>query len=234
MSPPLSLLSSLRLGTFNVGLGFSRKLSSILSRSADLSLDIVALQEIGDPALHSNKLFQYSLVYSGGPSQHDAGVGLLISHDLAPLCRTYRRSASGRLVGVVLELERGQQLLVVSAYMPSGLDHRSLNDDSTQKAHALYAEMLGWTAGMHQVIVLGDLNETLTPHDRWPAPAPRRAASARPSPIQCLVREGFSDVYRLLYPDSEHQPGFTHAIDSVARRVRSRIDYIWTQGCSAA
>ena len=159
MPAPLPLLlSSLRLGTFNVGLGFPRKLPSILSRSTALSLDIVALQEIADPALFSNKLFQYSLVYSGGPSQHEAGVGLLLSHELAPFCRTYRRSASGRLVGAVLELERGQRLLVVSAYMPSGLDHRSDADQATIKAHQLYSEIIDWTRDMHQVIVLGDLN----------------------------------------------------------------------------
>ena len=230
LPPPLS---SLRLGTFNVGLGFPRKLPSILSRSTALSLDIVALQEIADPALFSNKLFQYSLVYSGGPSQHEAGVGLLLSHELSPFCRTYRRSASGRLVGAVLELERGQRLLVVSAYMPSGLDHRSDADQATINAHQLYSEIIDWTRDMHQVIVLGDLNETLTAHDRFPLPAPRRAA-ATPSPIQCLEREGFSDVYRLLHPDSARHPGFTHAINSVARIIRSRIDYIWTRGFGAA
>ena len=110
-------------------------------------------------------------------------------------------------------------------------------------AHELYAEIVGWTVGMHQLIVMGDLNETLTPHDRYPVPAPLRAASAVPSPIQCLVREGFTDTYRVLHPNPAHHPGFTHAIDSVTRSVRSRIDYIWAQrsfgasgasGCHAA
>ena len=187
MLAPLSTLqSSLRLGTFNVGCGFSRKLPTILARSVDLSLNIVALQEIGDPALHSNNLSQYSLVYSGGPSQHEAGVGLLLSHDLAPLCRTYKRSPSGRLVGAVLELARGHQLLVVSAYMPTGLDHRTAADAATKTAHALYTELITWTLGMQQVIVLGDLNETLTPHDRHPRPAAAASHRAADSPIQCF------------------------------------------------
>lgn len=41
---------ALRLGTFNVGLGFLRKLPHILTRCAELALDVVALQEVGDPA----------------------------------------------------------------------------------------------------------------------------------------------------------------------------------------
>ena len=235
MLAPLSTLqSSLRLGTFNVGCGFSRKLPTILARSVDLSLDIVALQEIGDPALHSNNLSQYSLAYSGGPSQHEAGVGLLLSHDLAPLCRTYKRSPSGRLVGAVLELARGHQLLVVSAYMPTGLDHRTAADAATKTAHALYTELITWTLGMQQVIVLGDLNETLTPHDRHPRPAAAASHRAADSPIQCLVREGFVDAYRIAHSDPARFPGFTHSIRSAARDCSSRIDYIWTLGCSAA
>ena len=233
--PPLSSSSSLRLGTFNVGCGFQRKLPHILSRCIDLSLDIIALQEIGDPALQCNKLSQYSLIYSGGPSQHQAGVGLLISHDLAPLCRTYKRSSSGRLVGAVLEVAKGHQVLIISAYMPTGLDHRSAADSAIQTAHDLYTEIMQWTLNMQQVIVMGDLNETLTPHDRYPSPAfahPRAAASARPSPIHTLQQEGFIDVFRMHHPDASREPGFTHIVHSTVRETRSRIDYIWTRGCT--
>lgn len=223
------LLPSLRLGSFNLGLGFRRKLPAVLARSLDLSLDVVALQEVGDPALPSNKLSQYSLVYAGGLSQHEAGVALLLSQDLSPLCRSYRRSKSGRLVGAVLELSRGHQLLIVSAYMPTGLDHLSALDPSTKLAAELYDEIMRWTLGMQQVIVLGDLNETLTPQDRLPVPAARRAG-----PIDCLAREGFVDVYRSVHPNASLQPGFTHAVDNAVRSTRSRIDYIWTQGFAAA
>jgi hypothetical protein len=68
MSPSAPLLSSpqLRLATFNLGLGFSRKLPDVLDRCLALSLDVIALQEIGDPALtraiHSQYLFAPSNV----------------------------------------------------------------------------------------------------------------------------------------------------------------------------
>src|SRR5688500_14362261 len=82
-SPPVPLPppipphhSSMRLGSFNVGLGFVRKLPRLLPRCVELNLDVVALQEIGDPALLSTRLSPYSLVYSAGPSVHEAGVGL--------------------------------------------------------------------------------------------------------------------------------------------------------------
>ncbi len=222
----------LSIGTFNVGLGFLRKLPSILSRCVVLSLDLIALQEIGDPALFNTKLSHYHLVYSAGPSHHEAGVGLLVSHELVPCCRSFRRSKSGRLVAAQLELSKNHSVLVVSAYMPSGIDHRSALDPSTQLAHQLYAEMLSWCVGVKQVIVLGDLNETLTPLDRHPPRAPPPATAAS-SPIRCLQQEGFTDVYRQLHPGAAHQPGFTHAIDSRTHSVRSRIDYIWTRGFSA-
>ena len=125
---------------------------------------------------------QYIFVASPGPSAHEAGVALLIAMELAPRCRAYKRSKSGRLVGVVLELRKGYQLLIVSAYMPSGIDHRARMIRRWRLAHDLYAELITWTHDMHQVILLGDLNETLTPRDRFPVvAAPRRAAAAHRS-----------------------------------------------------
>jgi hypothetical protein len=80
--------------------------------------------------------------------------------------------------------------------------------------------MMTWTRGVQQIVFMGDLNETLTSYDRHPRPAPvgpRAAAAATPSPIQCLIDEGF-----------------THFIDSTTQCSRGRIDYIWTRGTSAA
>src|SRR5690606_18318496 len=100
---------TLRVGTFNLGLGLLRKLPAILSRATSLSLDLLALQEVGDPPLLNHKQPGYSILLSPGPSAHEAGVALLISHRLASRCRDYKRSASGRLVGVVLELSKGSR-----------------------------------------------------------------------------------------------------------------------------
>ena len=231
-SPPSPPSSSLRLGTFNVGLGFQRKLPLLLARAAALSLDAIAVQEIGDPALLSTRFPPYVLTYAAGPSHHEAGVGLLLSLALVPRIRSYRRSRTGRLIGAVLELRKGHQLLLVSAYMPTGLDHRAAASPQHELAHQLYAELLQWSVGMQQVVLMGDLNETLTSFDRLPRPAAASAASAAaaaPTPIQCLVREGFSDVYRTLHPCASRQPGFTHAILG-ARPVQSRLDYLWCKG----
>lgn len=118
----LNMSHSLRVATFNVGQGLVRKLPDILTHCSSLSLDIVALQEIGDPALLHSTLHPYSLSLSPSASNHEGGVGILLSRTLSPFCRSYRRSKTGRLHGIVLELSKGQELLVVSAYMPSGLD----------------------------------------------------------------------------------------------------------------
>ena len=133
---------------------------------------------------------------------------------------------------MVLELTKGQQTLILSAYMPTGLDHRSAHSDAAQWAHELYAEAVKWATGVHQVLLVGDLNETLTPFDRFPARASSTlsSASAAPQPIQCLPAEGFIDVYRALHANARHTPGFTHVYDSATRSIRSRIDYIWVRG----
>ena len=232
--PPIIVHSppALRLGTLNVGLGFQRKLPHLLARCAALALDVVALQEIGDPALLSNRLTPYTLAYVAGPSHHEAGVGLLVSQALVPFIRSYRRSRSGRLIAAVLELSRGQQLLLVSAYMPTGLDHSAAASPARQQAHQLYDELLQWSVGMQQVVLLGDLNETLSRWDRLPVPAVHAAGDPAASPIRCLQRDGFTDVYRQLHPDSQSSPGYTHAIAG-ARPVQSRLDYLWTRGLQA-
>ena len=231
--PPTDV--SMRLGSFNVGRGFLRKLPRILSRCSELELEVVALQEIGDPAMRSTVVNPYSLVYSAGPSDQEAGVGLLLSLTLLPRIRQYLRSATGRLVGAVLELSAGHRMLLVSAYMPSGLDHLPADSPQHQLAHKLYQELLQWSVGMDQVVVMGDLNETLTRFDRFPLPPPLSVAAvaAASSPIQCLQADGFIDAYRVLHHVDPYQriPGFTHVIDGV-RASCSRIDYIWTKGFS--
>jgi hypothetical protein len=109
--------ASLRLGTLNIGLGVSRKLARVVARCAELGLDALALQEIGDPALLSARLSDYQLIYSPDPSHHQAGVGLLLSLSLLPRVRRYCRSDTGRLVGAVLELCRGRQLLLAFFFL---------------------------------------------------------------------------------------------------------------------
>jgi exonuclease III len=221
--------SPLRVGTLNVGLGFVRKLPALLARCAALALDAVAVQEIGDPALHSSRLPPYHLVYAAGSSHHQGGVGLLLSTALLPRVRSYRRSSSGRLLGAVLELSAGHQLLLVSAYMPTGLDHSSPASEPHALALQLYAELLQWSVGMQQVLLLGDLNQTCAPWDRQPAPAaPARGPHATPAPINTLEHEGFVDAFRALYPDGARTPGYTHVLEGA--RKQSRLDYIWCKG----
>ncbi len=98
----------------------------------------------------------------------------------------------------------------------------------------LYGELLRLSLDAQQVIVVGDLNEALTPLDRLPGAAtaagPPRPLAAALSPIRCLLQQGFANVYRHLHP---LEPGFTHCVAG-ARPVQSRLDYIWCKGHSLA
>jgi exonuclease III len=183
--------TALRIAKLNVGCGFARKQPDIIARCVSSLLGIIALQEIGDPAVSASSMPHHTLVFAPGPSNHEAGVGILISHALEPRRWAYEQSKGGRLIGVVLDLTKGHRLLVISAYMLTGLDHALLSLASVDTAHQLYAEMLSWTIDMHQVIVLGDLNETRTVHDRLPlrqAVSPSAVSSVTPSPIDALVQ----------------------------------------------
>ena len=230
----------MRLGTFNVGLGFVRKLPHILTRCTQLTLDAVALQEIGDPPLLSTHVPPYVLVYAAGPNPQQSGVGLLLSLALAARVRSYKRSSTGRLIAAVLELSRGQHTLLVSAYMPSGLDHLAASSPLHEDADALYSTILQWSRGMHQVIVMGDLNETRIAADRASAAhvaaAPSRQHALMPSPkhMDQLVCDGFIDVYRHLHPVGAGHAfaGFTHFVPNPPSA--SRLDYLWCKGVDAA
>jgi hypothetical protein len=115
--------------------------------------------------------------------------------------------------------------------MPTGLDHASSSSASVDAAHQLYTEMLSWTVDMHQVIVLGDLNETRTVHDRLPL---RQAASlsavsfVTPSPIDALAQAHFVDEYRRCYSDANASAGYAHYkhLYSALQTSCSCIDYI--------
>jgi hypothetical protein len=106
--------------------------------------------------------------------------------------------------------------------------HTAAGSDQHELAYRLYKELERWCVGMDEIVVLGDLNETLTMHDRQP-----RAAASPAAPIAHLRDDGFTDVYRHLDPDALLAPGFTHFIDGV-RPSCSRIDYIWSKGLRAA
>jgi len=229
MLAPLPTATLIRIATLNIGLGFLWKLPDVLSRSICLSINIIALQEIGDPALTPNLSPHYSIISAPGPSKHEAGVALLIAHHFIPYCRSYFRSTTGRLVAAVLELEKGRRILIASVYMPSGLDHLSSHHQDIMTARQLYNELLSWTHDIQQVIIMGDHNETFTLDDRLPRPSVLHPAAVTASgPIYSLLNAGFTDTYRLLHPDAAASPGFTHIIPSKHRPTRSRIDYIWT------
>ena len=130
------------------------------------------------------------------------------------------------MVGAVLETEAHTKLLVVSAYMPSGLDHAGGRSDKHALAAQLYAEIEQWSLDCQHTLVLGDLNETRDQQDRWPRAAPAHTA-AHSKALNALALAGYCDVYRALCPRT---PGHTHRVVSALRPSSSRIDYIWAKG----
>ena len=210
----------LRVGTWNIGQGMRSKLQKILSCCAKSELDIVGLQEVGDPVNYSRIAadFGYQMLIC---SEKHAGVALLVSMKMTPFIRQVLKSgADGRMVGVSME-SGGRSILVVSVYMPTGLDRVSGDDDKARMTDELYSQLLKWCRKADKCILLGDFNETRSPLDR--SSTSRATTGSRW--LQCLEDEGLTDVYRHLHPT---EPGFTHFTNAVGGvAVKSRLDYVW-------
>ena len=118
----------LNVATINVGLGWTKKADKLLEKCSKCKLDIVGIQEIGDPVDVARKAMQYGYhaILCG---KERRGVCLLINQDLEPWIRKEMKTdKDGRMVGMVLEI-KGERIVVVNVYMPTGLDFVGSDDE---------------------------------------------------------------------------------------------------------
>lgn len=216
-----------RGGSLNIGLGFAPKIRAILQRAIELNLSFLALQEVGDPAVDASVIRSCGFDFVIAPAQR-AGVMLLFRREMAPWFRKPLASACGRLVGAVFDVQ-GSQLVVISAYMPSGLDYASEHSESAVNARKLYDSILHWCDSADQAVVLGDLNETISDLDRLHNPPGVRHFRF----ISSLIDSAFVDAFRELHST----PGFTsRTVVDVQNDylAESRIDYVLARGFGEA
>jgi exonuclease III len=134
-----------RAGAYNVGQAFGSKIEKILMRANQLSLDFLALSEIGDPKVNDRLIHSYGYRFLTCPKAH-AGVMLLFRSAFAPhLRRPLDTGKDGRLVGGHFEIA-GQTILLVSAYVQTGVDRMSAESTEFKEAEALDARIQRWTA----------------------------------------------------------------------------------------
>ena len=134
------------------------------------------------------------------------------------------------MVGVVLEVN-GERMVVVSVYMPTGLDFAGTGADvgdggSDTGPEQLYSQLIRWCGdGDDYAVILGDFNETMAAVDR----ADRSAGSRFGQWISAVPDAGFTDAYRTLHGLSDI--GYTHSAPSVRGRLsRARLDYVFLRG----
>jgi exonuclease III len=222
--------STLNVATWNMRLGFTRKIHDAVRFATAKDLHVLALQEVGDPALAGVRMPHHTLLTSSGNCPRQ-GVALLLSADMRIVAwrnSTQNREMAGRLVAALVELEYGSRVLFVSAYMPTGLDGLPPNHEDVRLACSLYKQIADWSAELQatEVCILGDLNETVSSSDRHPE-VPLRRNDSRPIASLLSPLSGFRDVFRSLNP-SASAPGFTHTQKGRGGMVsQSRIDYIW-------
>ena len=151
-----------RVATLNVGQGLQRKLAPLLRWANEQDVHVLAVQETGLCSDVSSVLRSWDFSMAIAPARH-AGVALFLHESLHSSVVREMESDTGRLVGVLVEAQ-GVQTLLVSCYMPTSMDRVSLDSESAQLCTSLYAELLRWVASLPasaNVVVLGDLNETI-------------------------------------------------------------------------
>lgn len=216
--------SSLRVGSLNVGQGFARKLGDVIQFCVEERIDLLCLQEIGDPQVGLERVCDsagFRLVQCG---KSGAGVALLVAKAVAPYIRkTLHSEADGRLVACVFDFG-SHTLAVVSAYMPTGLDAATEESSSLELARELHARIEEWAHGASMAFVGGDFNEAMTAQDRTGG----RGRCGRL--VSVLCGDAWIDAYRARHPQPDVARDFTHEMKVVGGEVsRSRIDYIFVR-----
>src|ERR1700720_1103121 len=218
--------NTLRVGSWNIGRSLSSKLQHILTQAIQLDIHILALQEIGEPTMYQHQVSVAGYQMYVCTHQY-AGVALLVHKSMCPLIRQVnKREEDGRLIGI--ELQVGNETIVImSAYMHSDIDFTADSDDIIHKSQLIYDNINKWSTRGSRVIVMGDMNETMSNIDR----EYNSSATHHARLITQLSAAGMSDVYRLLHPKAS---GFTHFTSTAHRQSKSRLDYIFTMGWSPA
>ncbi len=189
----------------------------------------MAVQGVGSPSVEGMRslLARHNMHMELHPgTTQSAGVALIMRRAIAPqVVRVhYGTSGTGRALGIRVQSEHSVTLLV-SVYMPTGLDGLHDNDRRVQLASRIHDEVLEWAASRpraHRVVVMGDMNETRTLLDR-------RSVGAVYAPDRLLSKldsAGFVDAYRRLHPNS---PGYTRGRESAAGMSQARLDYVWVR-----
>ena len=194
--------------------------------TAILLQDIGVTGPDGPPLLHQ-VLGEHRLVTNCSSRNKTRTVAIIIHKSWE--VRKFFKDSSGSLVGAVIS-KGAFELLIVSAYLPTGLDQygvplvwdpKDKTDCSTVQCetHSIYATLTEWTESFPYWLVGGDFNETRTSLDR----IRRRELKVRERPkfIDGFLEETKAvDVWREIFPKV---PGFTYRKDS--KDSFSRLDY---------
>ena len=102
-----------------------------------------------------------------------------------------------------------------------------MNSSIIEIATDLHQQIERWSDLYDHVIVMGDMNETCTTHDR----SPPRAHHICTYMQWMNDHAGFYDVYRSLHPHHTTSPGYTHhTVGQHHRAIASRLDHIYVKG----
>lgn len=216
--------NTLRIGSWNIGQSLNTKLQLILSQAIQLDLHILALQEIGEAVGYQQQVSAAG--YNMYVCTHKyAGVALLVQKRMCPLIReVHKREDDGRLIGIEVQMQK-ETILVMSAYIHTGIDFLADGDETMRCAQQVYDSICRWSVRGTRVILMGDMNETVSDIDRsYNCNTVQHARL-----ISQLSTSRLVDVYRVLHP---HAAGYTHFVTTAIRESRARLDYIFARGWS--
>ena len=203
----------------------------ISSTIADGECTAILLQDLGivgpdgPPSLRAI-LGEHKLLVNSSKSNKSRTVAIIIHKEW--FVHQVLTDESGSLVGAVIA-RSAQKFLIVSAYLPTGLDNYGspiawdAKDTSAvtriqEEAHGVYRTLSEWTSQYSCWIIGGDLNETRSVIDRERL---REVKLKSQKFVNCFLEEtGGVDMWRTLYPEV---PGFTYR--NAKQTSFSRLDY---------
>jgi exonuclease III len=213
---------------------FSSTLVDILNK---FSKPIICLQDLGFPSPEiPNELFKtlspHKILYNGRADRKCRNTAIVVHSDWEIL--DIRNHPSGGLLGVKLR-NGGFQLMVISAYLPPGLDRcgkakisgaKPDNQDVPRQREAedIYSTAKMWVSEGDLWVLSGDLNETIAKEDRKTGSQKGYKFLKDKFVSSFLDTSQGIDLWRHLYPITS-RADYGHTRFSKDKRSSARIDY---------
>jgi len=213
-------MCSYNMCTWNINQALYRKIEFIMDYIKNNDIAVCCLQETGNFLVDNRFVRSRGYAIIDAPCKH-RGVAIIVRSVLFDRIVRKWYTDCGRAVAVLINIGKNANIMIISVYAPTALDVKKVDSKVGEEASQLYSTILQWvseTPVETNVVVMGDLNETLSSVDR----SSRDGGGGRF--VGSLLNNDFVDVYRQFHSDDNGYTCFTPRAGGMI--AKSRIDYV--------